>query len=393
MIYIFIIVLLIFLSLHYDINGKTKYKNVFFYVTMIILILIAGLRWRLCMDTPNYIYKFYYEYPLLKDFSFEDYPIGKDPAWVLINSFIKSLNGKYYWVQLFEATVVNLLVFRYIKKHSSFIFTCLFFYVVTCYVAYSMEIMRAAFSVVICLYANDFILERKWVKAYLLYILALLFHAQTILMFIVPLLFFLRFNIKGIFVLILAFWVGYISQVFLGDFLSLVEFSDNFSNKASNYVESDQFGSQSGNVNFYIVKIIPPILYSLFSLYFIKYKLSNSRILVLEPFVMTGLFFLVLQLNMQIAYRYVDYFRLIFVIFYAESFVIIAKKIKTITSSIAYTRALIVFLPFFLLVGYSYYSTIQTIYPYSSVIDRKIDSKRESYYSESFRPSADIDEY
>ena len=185
MIYLLVIVLLICLSLRYDINGKTKYRDFWYLMMLVVFILIAGLRWRLMVDTPNYIYNFYHVYPSLENFSFEDYPIGKDPFYVLINSLVISLGGRFYVVQLIEATVVNVLVFKYIKRHSSYLFTCLFFYAIMCYMGYSMETMRASLSVVICLYANDYILDKKWIKGYILLFLALMFHAQTILFGIV----------------------------------------------------------------------------------------------------------------------------------------------------------------------------------------------------------------
>lgn len=396
MVYFFTILLLLVLILCYDINGKKLYRNECYLFVLVIFIMIAGLRWRVMVDTPNYIYNFYHVYPSLEEFSFVDYPIGKDPFYVLINSLVISLGGRFYWVQLIEASFVNILVFKYFKRHSNSIFTCLFFYYITCYFGYSMETMRASFTFAICLYANDYILEKKWIKGYLLLLLAIMFHAQAIVMLVVPVLFFLRFNKLGLVACIAAFFLGYFIQKGLGDYINLLELSDSISDKASRYAESDQYGSQAGNFNFFIVKIFPNIFYSFFCFFYLKkYYLYSSKVLKIEPFIMCGIFFLIVQMNLQIAYRYVDYFRLYFVILYAEVFIMIMHNSKNLSRSLASLRALLAFLPFFLLVGYSKYLSLYTFYPYSSVIERSINREREWKYGHTNKvtPSADVNEY
>ena len=100
-------------------------------------------------------------------------------------------------------------------------------------------------------------------------------------------------------------------------------------------------------------------------------------------------------MNLQIAYRYVDYFRLYFVILYAEVFIMIMHNSKNLSRSLASLRALLAFLPFFLLVGYSKYLSLYTFYPYSSVIERSINREREWKYGHTNKvtPSADVNEY
>ena len=87
-----------------------------FLLVEILLILVAGLRYRIGGDTTNYIYSFYHVYPVLEDFSFEDYPIGKDPLYVIINSIVKTLGGRFYVVQLIQSIFVITLTFKYFKK-------------------------------------------------------------------------------------------------------------------------------------------------------------------------------------------------------------------------------------------------------------------------------------
>lgn len=395
MIYIFVLFLLLCLSLRYDINRKTKYRDEWYFVMLIIFILIAGLRWRLCVDTPNYINRFYHWTPTLDEFSFADYPIGEDPFYVLLNSIVKTFGGRFYVVQLIEASFVNILVFNYIKRYSKYLFTCLFFYAITVYVGLCMETMRASFSIVICMYANDYILDKKWIKGYLLFILALMFHAQTIVMFVLPLFFFLRLNRIGIVCLIGAFVLGLLMNMILGDYVSLLEMGEVIDDKVSSYSESESFGGAKGGIGYFLGFKLPTLTYPLISLIFLKQWIPNSKLLKLEPFVMLGVVFSIVRLNFEMAYRYTSYFSVIFVIFYSEFFVRIVHRAKHVELKVACLRALIYFSPFFFLVGSARYVRLPTIYPYSSVIERKIDRNREARYMKGNKatPPANINEY
>ena len=395
MIYIVVLVLLICLSLRYDINEKTKYRDEWYFVMLIVFILIAGLICRLMVDTPNYIYRFYHSTPLLEDFSFADYPIGKDPLYVLINSIVKTYGGRFYVVQLIEATFVNILVFKYIKRHSNYIFTCLFFYAITNYLGLCMETMRASFSIVICLYANDLFLNKKWVKGYLLLIIATMFHAQTIVMFVLPLLFFLRLNKLGVAVLFFAFLLGIALQTSLGDYAELIEFSDDLESKVSTYAESESFGGVKGGLGFFLFSKFPTLAYPLLSLLYIKKYKPDSALLRMEPFIVLGVMFVAIRINFEIAYRYVNYFAVHFVLFYSEFIISIIHKAKHVDKAVACLRGFLVFLPFFLLTGFAKYVRLHTFYPYSSVIERRIDQKREAKYmnGNKITPPADYNEY
>lgn len=377
------------LAIRYDINGKAKYRDQCYLIMLVVFILLAGLRWRLMVDTPNYLERFYHWTPLLEHYSFN---ITKAPFYTLLNSIVWTLGGRFYIVQLIEASVVNILIFNYFKRHSKYIFTCLFFYALICYTGLSMETMKASFSVVLCLYANDYILEKKWLKAYSLMALGLMFHAQTIIMFVLPVLFFLRLNKTGIIVLLCAFLFGIFLNVSLGDYVMYFEFDDAIEDKVSGYAESDRFGGPKDSLTSLIVQVLT-LLYSLISLYVIKKGEYNNKLLRLEPFVMIGLVFAMIRFNFDIAYRFLDYFRIHLILFYSEFMMLLVYKARGLDRSVACIRAFVVFLPLFFMIGVGKYNKRHTLFPYSSVIERKIDPYREAKYFQSGRPAPNRNEY
>ena len=382
MIYLVILLLLLFLSIRYDINGVYRHKNLWYRIVLVAFILLAGLRWRLGVDTTGYLVSFYHKYTNL---SIDDLSIGNSPLFVVINSFVRSLGGRFYVVQLIQATFVNVLIFIYIKKHSKYIFTCLFFYALFAFFNYNMEIMRGSMSIVICLFANDFIIERKWIKGYFLYFVALLFHPQTILLLVLPIFFFIRLNKVGFLFLIAAFIIGKIIIDLFGDYLFLFAGDEMLEEKVNSYLESDKFSIQGGNIGFYLATIFPLLFYPVVTLIFVKHFCPNSNLLKFEPFIMLGLAFSMVRMNVEIAYRYIYYYYIYFFLFYAEFFVELIKRGEKIDWKVAYLRSFSIFFPvIFLSIGYMFFSSNGQgfrYYPYTSVLNRQVDSNREMKFS------------
>ena len=378
MIYIFVLLLLLLLSFRYDINGMTKGRDESYLIVLIIFILIPGLRWRLGTDTVSYINNFYHYYPYLSDFSFKFLALGKDPLFALINSIVKSLGGGFYWVQLIEASIVNVLVFKYIKKHSQYIFTCVLFYYFISFINYNMEVMRGSISIVICLFGNDYIKERKWIKGYFLYFIALMFHSQTILLFIMPLFFFVKLNKIGIAFLFGAFLFGFVLKQLLNDYLFLLEDVDTIENKVDTYSNSERFSEQYPIIQILELMFIK-VMYPIVSLLYIRRFWNIDKQKELVTFILFCCAFALIQVNFPIAMRYVYYYEVYIAILYSESFVNLLKNIPKLSISILYVRSIIVFFPVFLYFGYQRYST-RKYHPYSTVIEQSLDKDREKRF-------------
>lgn len=371
--------MLLYLSFHYDICGKKNGRDQWYLVVLAIFILIAGLRYRTGIDTISYVNKFYHVYPGFNEFSLSNFTIGDDLLYILLNSIVKSFGGRFYVVQLLVATFVNTLIFSYFRKHSTYLFTCLLFYFILCYIHLCFEIMRGSMSIVVCLYANEYIIEKKYIKAYLLYLCAFLFHAQTIVLFFTPLLFFMRFDKKSMFLILFVTILGYVIQSKFGYFFDLLEISSSGStlaNKAEHVSDTNMDYAQKRNIFFYVFNYIPYLLSIVLSVYYIKKKKSSNSLLKLEPLVLIGLMFYCLHTALYIIYRHVDYYKIYFVLYFAECFVGMATKTHRIKFSLALSRSLLLFIPILLM------SAVELInsgkyYPYSSVVERSIYPEKE----------------
>lgn len=380
MIYLITILLLLALVFHYDIRGNNRNRKKWYYIMLVIFILIAGLRYRLGIDTTRYLATFYFETPQLDKFNWNIFELGNDPLYKLFNSVVLTMGGKFYVVQLLHAAFVNTLIFKYIEKHTSAIFTSIFLYFIWQYCAMNMEEMRASMSIAVCLYANDYMLEKKWSKGILLYVIGSLFHVSTILVMAMPLLFFMRFNIVGLLIVVGAIFSGFIIQSFLGDYLSYVELIDSLSEKVDKYADKEKYMEASRNVYGYLMKIIPCI-YVAVSILYMKAGRIHTRLNKVEPLIMVFLVFAMLAMNVPIAYRYMRFYIIYCIMFIAEFMVYLFHDHKK--KSVVYMKAFIFLFPLFLVIARMRLNETTWVryHPYSSIFDQKLDEDREIMFS------------
>lgn len=382
MIYFIVLFLLLILTIRYDINGKTEYRDQWYNAVLVILILIAGLRFRLGEDTINYLYMFYYDFPVLLDLDIDTIlSSGQPPLWILLNSIVKTLGGRFFVVQLIEAAILNVLMLKYFKKHSPYPFACTALYFFWRYQWYSMVVMKAAIALSVILYANDFFLEKKYLKGFLLVLIATGFHQSSILLVIIPFMTFLRFNLFGIILLVCSFFAGAILQSQLGDIFAMFEAAEGMSDKLDDYLNDDKYMGQIHNLNYFIVNIFPLIVYPILSIVYLKRNCKGSQVLRLEPFLMIALMFQMMQFNINIMYRYIYVFTPYYIIFIIHFFIEFSKNSLLLKKSLAFARNFIIILPLLVSIAFVWPMTHVDFYPYSSVFERSIDKDRELYYS------------
>lgn len=383
MTYFLIALVLFVLSVYYDIYGNTRGKSLWYNSMFFVFVFVAGMRYRIGIDTLSTCYVFYHETPKLSAF-WGDFSIFQYPIWNFLKSLIYTCGGRFYMLQFVQSSIVNILIFKYVNKHSQYIFTCLFLYFIWKYPTYNFEEMKQTCAVVFSLFANDYILDRKYNKGMLLYLVACMFHFGAIPIFIVSYFVFLRFDYKGFIFIFLGLIIGIVMQTQFEEYLMLFGFDDYIQEKMEGYASSDRFFAILGkNFKFYIANFLILIVYVFLSFKYVKKYDNSSRILKFEPYLVLGLFFVVMNSAIAIFYRFTNYYSIYFVLFIAQVFVDIAKRERY---RFTYIKSLLLFFPFFFYVAFTYIGLgdsdrYHKFYPYSSIIDMKIDKEREKTYS------------
>lgn len=185
------IILLIFLSIpvvKYDLLAKKGGENLWFYSSLLFLILVAGLRYRVGGDTIVYMVEFT-TYPKLDELKYFDFETARfNPLWYILNAICRTICDSFTFFQFVHAIILNGTFFWFFRKYCPrYFFSAILVWFVGYWCYLSMEILRESLSICMLLWATDWLLERKYVRFYLICVLGLLMHYSSIVMFILPL--------------------------------------------------------------------------------------------------------------------------------------------------------------------------------------------------------------
>lgn len=188
MIYLFICLYILFLAFSYDFGNLSKGKKVNKILVFIILVALAGFRYRVGGDT--YFYMYWYDIlPNLSELNSLDLGIEKfQPLWIFINAISKSISKEFYAFQIIHAIFINSVIFHFFYKYTRYFFTGIFLYFIGFYGYFNFEILRESIAVCIFLLALEAFQNRRWWKYYTFAIIAFGFHFSAIFIFFIPIL-------------------------------------------------------------------------------------------------------------------------------------------------------------------------------------------------------------
>lgn len=224
MIYIFTIIILCILIFVFDLGkGTKKNADTCYKLMMFWFIALSGFAYNVGSDTVVYMEE--YEYAVwhsvhnLDDFL--NYEVARQPGWLLLEFLCRSICSSFVFFKLIIAFFGNWAVFRFIKKHSSYLFISVLFYGLVFALHLNFNALRQFVAVGFFLVGYDYLVEKKWLKYYLFVFLAYMFHSSAIICAIFPLLSSLRLNKKRVIILGVFFIAGSFALLSL-DMIDLV---------------------------------------------------------------------------------------------------------------------------------------------------------------------------
>lgn len=199
--------------------------------------------------------------------------VTKDKAFYFISSLIKGLVGNDVKVYFFIIAVFQAyLIFRVYRKYSTH-FTLSFFLFIasTDYISWMFNGIRQFVAVTITFAALELILERKYVKAIIIVLIASMFHGTALL--VLPFIFIAQgkaWNKKTlIFIFLILIAVSFVDQ--FTDILDTMLQETQYENVVSDWQE---WGDDGTNILRVLVYAVPAIL-SLIGLKYIKAEKSR----------------------------------------------------------------------------------------------------------------------
>lgn len=313
-VYLIAFIVLLIPVFRFDLMKLEGNKTLWMYAEYVILVLIAGLRYRVGGDTLIYM-KIFEDYPTIGELSTFDFAEAKyNPMWYIYNSVFKTLGDSFTLFQLCQAILVNLAFFRFFKRYSpQAFFSCVFVYYFGYYCYFNMEILRDALCISIFLEAYPFLEKKKLLQYYLLCIFALLFHMSAVLLFLFPLALLLKKN---------QFWIGAALMVFVFillhkiDIVSIllnIAFEGHLAVTVNSYLEKE-----APNINGIILNLLVAVPFLALMLIRYIYKYENDQL-------MGGLLIFVVVIQtigtfISVAYRFSNYLMPLGIVFILNTF-------------------------------------------------------------------------
>lgn len=376
MIYIIIIAYFFLISLHYDFLKGVFAKRLSYVISCIILILLAGLRYRVGGDTLNYMYG----HDIMPDiFSLieDGNNTNREYGWTLVVAISKLFGEEFYYLQFLVAIIVNISIFRFFYLNTKYYHTAAFVYLVFFYFYLNFEILRESIPIVIfCLFGYKYLNERKYLKYYILCGILMTFHVSAVILFFIPHLFKLSRVVDGRIikttVFLLGIYVlGFFIQPYITPYLLAFSFSSLMESKIQLY--SDYKFTITGIIFGSLVYIIVPL--------FIYHSTRNKFVLI---YAILGS--LVSYFN--IFARFLNYLWP----FYILTFVILLYGDKPNSVRLVGVRYVIFFL-IVLIMNFEKFSIIDKEnnirwyarwYPYISIFEEEEDPDREYLWIKQF---------
>lgn len=246
--------LLVFICIYYN-KRMAKDLRIFCMCGICLyIVLLFGLRYRVGIDTINYMDNFA-QLPSLSDFENIDWAERKmEPGSTLLCMICKSVVSDFWLTQLVFAAITNSCMFIFIYRQCRNPFIGVFVYFILAMFYYTTEIMRESVAIGIFLLNFRNFQQRRWMKYYILCLFSIAFHYSAIITLLFPLIRILRFNIWYILICI-----GFVLIAPIFDILNQMLTVATIATRIDSYV------LQAGDVNinfrlFFIIYLSIPAL-------------------------------------------------------------------------------------------------------------------------------------
>lgn len=430
MIYVILLLLMFVCVYKFDLLHHKQFNNLSYWLFCIALIIVAGLRYRLGGDSV--VYELDYEniprFWELGKYKFSS--VRYEPGFIFLESITKSISSDFTLFQFFHATIVNIVIFFFIKNNTIHKFTCLTFYFIILYLNLNCQVLRESLAVACFLLSWPYFRDGKWIGYYLLILLGSTFHTSAFLLFLLPLgclpgvksLF--LFGKRTIVICLVVLALGIFIQTRFSAVFSIMAVTERIMDRVNSYSRDEMSGSMLNLMGF-IGMTIQYILYPLIALYFANQKMGRGGLFrkvkknpvreLSNPFkedshkrklyeiekrkenkvfdrwqflVLVGIYFMVFSMPMFIFRRYFNYFGMFALATVATwLFSKIYYNRKVYKLKLAYW--IIIIFPFYFMNLYFYNAnanksgtlkTYMIYYPYYHRLDPQMDQNRENIY-------------
>lgn len=336
-----------------------------YFVLFAYNVLLFGLRYRVGIDTLNYINTFA-EIPDIDRLTLKYFKESTTaPLFIILMSVCKTLTGDFTVFQMTHTIILNTTLFTFLRRYSINPFWGFFVFFLTLGPYFNTEILKESLAICMFLLGYKYMVRHDWKRYYVFALLGIGFHYGATILLIMPLFQYLHFNKK----FLIACVVFYLALPVIVTFTLGNISNQDLSERASQYI--DMVGAGTLNMNYVYMALIRFDLVPLIVLFF-GHKDSDKTMQKFETMIcaliLMGLGCISYQVMFQ---RFCNYFYLFLIVYFAN---IVSTRLKS-SPLLCIFLTVLVFVPIIYI--YIHGDMIIRWYPYYSVINPQTEIMRE----------------
>lgn len=341
----------------YDMGIYRRGKSFLWNLLCIYLILVMGLRYEVGGDTLTYMLWFEWA-KNLDDWNPFNIIQNYEPGFTFLAAIAKSYGKDFVYLQIIHAAILNIGIFYFISKNTTYWFFAICIAFLTYYLYFSTEVLREALAVIIFVLNFKLFQERKWGEFYLLVFICILFHYSASFLLFLPLFSRIKFNTKFV---ILVFIFGILCFGIKSVVFSVIERIPVIGERVAAYSKNSFVGYFWCGLRVFQFTIIPLLI-----LFYAKKILHrNPKYEISYLFIiLSGIGIIFMPIIFQ---RFTNYFYPIYALSLSD---LICSGLKSININKKLAAS---FLVFIITIGYGtyfiYLDAYQMWLPYSSILN------------------------
>ena len=239
LIYVVIFFFLLIPVIRFDLMKIEGNKNLWFYSSLIVLILFVGLRYRVGGDTLVYM-RLFDKYPSLGELSTFDFQTADyNPLWYIFNAPFVTLKS-FTMFQIAHAIVVNSIFFWFFRRYvPTAYFSAILVYYFGYFPYFNMEILREVLCICVLLIAYPYLEKKKFVPYYMLCVVALFIHMSAVVMLVIPLTLIFKRDYIWVSIFVMCALICLLSVFDIVSFLLGLAFDGTIAEKINSYLHRD----------------------------------------------------------------------------------------------------------------------------------------------------------
>lgn len=185
---------LVLIGCQYNHRMAPSLRMFYMGVILVYIVLLMGLRFRVGMDTINYMSAYTRSTTWDQIWKYDLFEQRFEPGYTLICAFCKSFTNQFWPVQLICATLGNGLIFIFLYQRCKNPFVGVLIFFILQWLYFTTEIMRESIAIGIFLLNFSNIEKKNWLRYYLFSLLSIVFHYSAVIVLLMPLVRFLKLN-------------------------------------------------------------------------------------------------------------------------------------------------------------------------------------------------------